>query len=98
MSTNPTGQGKARISLVVDEVTKERIALAASANRMSLNAYIEGAIDEALNNGLQFKKRTAFYPDALTPSADPEARAQVLKDIAAQQRIADAEKVQHDQA
>jgi len=90
MPTNPTGQGKARISLVVDEQLKARIGRAAIANQMSMNAYIEGAISEALRVGLHFERR-AVYAKPAEEETDPAVQAIIDKAIAAQQRIIDAE-------
>ena len=90
MPTNPTGQGKARISLVVDEQLKARIGRAAIANQMSMNAYIEGAISEALRVGLHFERR-AVYAKPAQEATDPAVEAIIDKAIAEQQRIIDAE-------
>ncbi|MDG1302380.1 MAG: hypothetical protein P8R37_12425 [Opitutae bacterium] len=97
MPTNPTGQGKARISLVVDEQLKGRIGRAASENQMSMNAYIEGAISEALRVGLQFERR-AVYATPAEEATDPKVQAIIDKAIAEQQQIMDAKQARRKRA
>ncbi len=63
MATNATGQGKSRISLVVDDSLKSRIGRKAQANGVSMNAYIELAISEALRQGMNTETRAIYEPD-----------------------------------
>ena len=63
MATNATGQGKSRISLVVDDSLKSRIARKAQANGVSMNAYIELAISEALRQGMNTETRAIYESD-----------------------------------
>ena len=81
MATNPTGPNKARISIVVDQQLKDRVTRTATSNQISINAYIEGAITEALRVGLHFERR-AVYAESVKQTADIEVQASILETIA----------------
>ena len=82
MATNATGQGKSRISLVVDDELKARIGRKATENGISMNAYIEVAIAEALRNGMRTETVAVYEtPGTYSATPDPEADAANAREL-----------------
>ena len=80
MATNATGQGKSRISLVVDDSLKSRIGRKAQANGVSMNAYIELAISVALRQAMNTETRAIYKPD-IQSAEHTEYDTRLLNDL-----------------